>query len=973
MEASSRQTGGVTTRLILSYVRARGGEGAVSDVLRLAGEERPATELEDERTWSTYDQKIALFEAAAGVLGDPQIARHVGESVLEQRVGTSLKILLRALGSPGQVLRNIARTAPKFSTVCTMEAPEVGSSHAVVTYRLHEGFTPHRMDCDYNIGLMSQVSVLFGLPAASITHAECQVRGARQCVYRVRWSDRSRLPWRERRREMAYLKDQLDTLTERTEALQSTIADLVSPDEVDEVLSRIAARAGDAVRAEAYLLAVPATDETGESLHYDGLSEEEARVLAAGLIEGSVDGAAGSRLVADVASARRFYGRIAALYPEEGAFFPEEQRLLAAYARQAAVALDAATALAEAQRRGKTATVLLELARSLAEPATRDEVAERLVRAVPNVVGTDRATVALWDPVSDTLSVRALYGYPEEMEETLRKFAVSPSDTPELQRMLTTLRARNYDLSTTEDRWVRAALENFQSGGVFVVPIARRGEFLGIITVSNDPDRPAPRVTPTLESRMLGLADQAAAALANARLLEQEREHAQRLHEQVYHDALTGLPNRLLFKDRLTHALAHAHRNKESLAVLFLDLDRFKNINDTQGHDIGDLILHRVAERLQGCVRENDTVARMAGDEFTLLLPQLRQPEAAARVARKVLDGFRKPFLLGGREFFLTASIGIALYPADGQHADTLLRNADIAMYRAKDQGRNNYQLYKRSMSARAEEQFALESSLHRALERQELTLHYQPQVDLYTDRIVGAEALVRWRHPDRGLVPAADFIPLAEESGLILPLDDWVLHTACAQARAWRETDLPPIRVAVNLSTRLFQYERLVEVVKGALEASGLDPRLLELEMPESIAAHNIDPIVPRLRELTAIGVKFAMDDFGAGYSFLSYLKRFPIDRLKLDESLLREIIVSSDDATIVDAVIAMAHSLKLTVIAEGVETREQLAFLHEHRCDQVQGQLFGLPVPAEEFESLLRRGSGRWEYPAAMERVVP
>jgi diguanylate cyclase (GGDEF)-like protein/PAS domain S-box-containing protein len=434
-----------------------------------------------------------------------------------------------------------------------------------------------------------------------------------------------------------------------------------------------------------------------------------------------------------------------------------------------------------------------------------------------------------------------------------------------------------------------------------------------------------------------------------------------RAEEQVkhlaFHDALTGLPNRLLLNDRLTVALAQAHRSRQKLALLFLDLDRFKIINDSLGHTVGDELLRRVAERLHACVREGDTVARLGGDEFVILVTRISSDSDADTIAHKVLAAVRLPFGVEQRDFFLTTSVGVSLYPADGIDAETLLQNADTAMYRAKEQGRDNYQLYAPAMNSRAAERLSLENRLRQALQNEELVLHYQPIVDLRNGRVRGAEALLRWRHPERGLLAPAEFIPLAEVSGLISPIGRWVLQTACAQAREWQTLGNPRFTMSVNLSPRQFLQTDLVSQVADALSSNGLDAGSLDLEITESNAMENAEITVNTLWELRRLGVGISMDDFGTGYSSLNYLKRFPIDRVKLDRSFVRDVVTNPEDGAIVRAVISMAHTLRLVVVAEGVENQDQLAFLRQHRCDEMQGFLFSPPVEPEEFQKLLIR----------------
>lgn len=373
------------------------------------------------------------------------------------------------------------------------------------------------------------------------------------------------------------------------------------------------------------------------------------------------------------------------------------------------------------------------------------------------------------------------------------------------------------------------------------------------------------------------------------------------------------------------------------------------------GHSVGDLLLNAVAERLTASVRDGDTVACLGGDEFTIILADVAKEEDVAKAAHKIHNVFSKPFDLEGRELFATTSIGISIYPKDGEDPETLLKNADTAMCRAKEEGRNNYQFYSPTMTVKAAERLALEDSLHHALQRGEFLLHYQPQVDLKTGQIIGMEALVRWQRPDRGMVSPKEFIPLAEETGLIVPIGEWVLRTACAQNKAWQAAGFPPIRMAVNLSARQFQQRNLIEMVARVLEETGLASNYLELELTESSIMQNVQTTIATLRELNAIGIAISIDDFGTGYSSLNYLKRFPINTLKIDQSFVHDIPNDPDDAAIVTAIITLAHSLKLKVIAEAVEIVEQLEFLRSLQCDKIQGYLFSKPLPAEEATKLL------------------
>jgi diguanylate cyclase (GGDEF)-like protein len=450
-------------------------------------------------------------------------------------------------------------------------------------------------------------------------------------------------------------------------------------------------------------------------------------------------------------------------------------------------------------------------------------------------------------------------------------------------------------------------------------------------------------------------------------ITEKKNAEEQILH-LAYHDTLTGLLNRNSFKEHLNQALAGARRYNRHVAVILFDLDRFKRINDTFGHSTGDQLLQGVADRLMSCTRKSDLSARsspdsprimagrLGGDEFLTLLPEIESVQDAGKVARRILDAICQPFLVAGHEIFITPSIGISVYPHDGEDADTLLKNADAAMYHAKDQGKNNIQYYNRSINLAAAERLALENDMRKSIEHGDFAVYYQPQIDLRIGGIVAGEALVRWMHPEKGLISPDRFISLAEETGLIVPLGKWVLFEACRQAKEWNSTLPSALRVSVNLSSYQFRQKDLIEVIAEALETSGLDPSHLELEITESAIMQNTERAVLMLEELRGMQIRIAIDDFGTGYSSLSYLRNFPLNVLKIDQSFIREITVNNRDASITTAIIALAQSLGLEVIAEGVETREHLMLLKEKGCDLMQGYFFSRPVPADAFSRMLQ-----------------
>jgi diguanylate cyclase (GGDEF)-like protein/PAS domain S-box-containing protein len=483
--------------------------------------------------------------------------------------------------------------------------------------------------------------------------------------------------------------------------------------------------------------------------------------------------------------------------------------------------------------------------------------------------------------------------------------------------------------------------------GTFIFPVVSEGKSIGVLSFHSTKVREP-------DERLLQAIGVIGSQIGQFLQRTQAEERIQYL---ATHDGLTGLPNRTMFSQLVNVAIPAARRYQRKFAVLFIDLDRFKLVNDTLGHEAGDKLLQEIAMRFTGCLRESDVVARLGGDEFVVLLQEVGVAEQVATVARKILSAAMKPVLIMAQECRVTASIGICMYPEDAQDEQSLMKNADIAMYLAKEEGKNNFQFYSESIKVQSHERLSLEASLRRALEREEFFLHYQAKLDFRTGGITGVEALLRWQHPDFGLVSPAQFIPVAEETGLIVPIGRWVLQTACAQNVAWQREGLPPLCTAVNLSARQFANEDLLEDIAAALEQSGMRPELLELELTESMVMQNPVDASKVIAAIKQMGVRIAIDDFGMGYASLAQIKRFPIDTLKVDRSFIRDIAKNAEDRAITEAVIAMGKTLSLTVVAEGVETQEQQTFLLDHACDAMQGYYFSRPVPHEEFATFLRQ----------------
>ena len=594
-------------------------------------------------------------------------------------------------------------------------------------------------------------------------------------------------------------------------------------------------------------------------------------------------------------------------------------------------------ARADAEHRARLLRLVASAGRAMAS-LEADRLLDTVVDAALSL-GFDGAELCIYDESSGTWVGTRRRGLPEDYTED--RFPIDSGLAGEVRARRETLVVDDYS------SWPSGVLVCRRAGFRSTVgtPI-RAGDALvaALVVGSKEWFAVSPHEIECLEL----LAAHAGVGLSNVRLLEQIR-------HQAMHDALTGLPNQLLFEDRVAQALAQAGRTGGRAALFFVDLDRFKKVNDSLGHDFGNELLKQAAGRLLGAVRKGDTVARMGGDEFTLLVPGVRREEDATVVATKVLEAFRAPFVVGDHELFMTPSVGIALYPGDGMRYETLLKHADIAMYRAKARGGNGYELYGGRSGDSAYPRLALEADLHNALDNHELRVVYQPIVDLVTSRVVGVEALVRWHHRSLGVVCPDEFIPLAEEAGLVVALDTWVLREACRQTRAWGDEGLPRLRVSVNLSGRHLQHPRMAVTVIEAVRESAIDPAQLELEVTESVAVAEIGDTREALEGLRGLGVTVAIDDFGTGYSMLSRLRQFPLDTLKIDRSFVSEITASADDAPIVSATIAMAHSLGLKVVAEGVETEPQLEYLRRNGCDLAQGYLLSRPVDADAVSALL------------------
>ena len=666
----ARETSGVTTAGLLRYVEARGGPDTVAQVLERAGLRATADELRDQSRWFGRETRVRLFEAAIEVLGDPDVPFRVGASAMRSGLGHSLVLVLRTLGSPAQVFRRMPRTAAKFTTTSTMEVLATSATSATMALHLHDGYEHSPLDCAYARGLATTVPEVFGLPTGVVTSAECQPGGGRTCVYTVTWERRSRL--RRRRRTDRAADPELAALRGQLRTLQSAATDLVGSDDLDTVLRQIVARAGEAVLAPAHLLAVAAPGGGDPLVHSAGIPDGETLELARRLLSG--DDLGGSAVVVDVASARRLHGRLAAIYPSAEASMDDEQAMLAAYAGHAAAALDLLFALDGARLEASRAGALLALAHELAAAADVEAICSVVAEALPRVVGCSSASVMLWDPTSGQLQARSAANLLRERQEVFYETPLRPEDTPELVELLTTREPRIIRAAHSSPA-VGALLAQIGVTDVVALPLVADGTFLGVATASWEAGEAPEELHGDVLARLRGVGDQATSALQRARLLET-------VQHQATHDALTGLPNRVLFLERLAGELSSAGPETH-VGVLFCDLDRFKQVNDGLGHAAGDELLRQVAARLRAAIRPCDTVGRLSGDEFAVLLPGLVGPGDAQGLADRVAACFTEPFRLEGREVEVGTSVGVAVHEPGGG-AEDLLRQADAAMYRHK-------------------------------------------------------------------------------------------------------------------------------------------------------------------------------------------------------------------------------------------------------------------------------------------------
>jgi diguanylate cyclase (GGDEF)-like protein len=999
---------GAVTRVIVGCVRSRGGDFSVAQMLAMAGELRPVEMLEDPRVWSTHDEVVALLAAAERVTGETSMGWCVGKELVGQTVAADGAGPLETDGSPAERLRRLTESAVRLVTVASLEPLEVGENHAVLRAVTRPRLPRNRYLCELTKGMLSELPAVFGLSPAVVDEPECQAKGGRCCLYCLAWEfepgawDAGSAPSGAAEREplegspgapepgAATGRDDAGgdpeattgdararALADRLEEAARSTDDLVSGEELANLLATVASRAGRAAGASRYLLAMGRGAGQPPLVIQAGLDSTEADTLARELLASGTPASTGARLIVDVATGRHRYGRFAAFYQPGEEPPARARRIIALHANCAAAATELANTSASA-RQGEAATgALVDLASALAGTGSIAVVAQALADAVPPLAGFDRSAVLLWDPFEQRLTLQAwssadgepgVGGTRGEGGATGRTDAAGmregdapgesttvepPWNVSDTDAAVVPLLSASRDVTVADSTVDEPSLQQFlgRTGATccLLVPLFSDEEFVGLLVAEHlSPPKTDPRADGFLLALLRAVGDQAVTALQNAWLLEQ-------VGPLAWHDALTGLPNRHLLEHRAQRAIEQSNRLGTATTVFFVDLDRFKRVNDTYGHAAGDALIRQVAHRLRDVVRRQDTVARLGGDEFAVLLPELADAVAVHQMAARMLQAVRAPYWVDGNELHASASIGVAVGPGHGDDYDELLIHADEAMYRSKGLGRDTYTVYVPD-DVPAVDELRLDADLHHAVERNELFVVYQPTVDLGTNRVVSVEALVRWRHPLRGVIEPGVFIGRAKESELIIDIDRFVMREVARQIRAWIDGGVKPVRVSVNASRRDLVHPRFADTVLEALREHRLPTDFLEIEITEHLEADDLEVAQLTIERLRREGVRFAMDDFGAGISSLERLATLPVRTLKIDRSLVQLIGPAHELGPLTSAIIAVAGELGMECVAEGVETNDQRITLLQGGCTTAQGYLYGRPLLADEVQRLLQ-----------------
>ena len=930
------EPGDMISQFLTEYLQQNTPEGTLEEVYRVVQNKRNAVIQSDAGAWTPYWQRRSLLEAAGVVLGGgPEALKAVGRCAFDSIRRPERMEIFQALGSPAAVYDALPGFVEAFGPSFCMTTDMVGLHEYRIELWMREPNEPPFPEmCAFGLSLASTVPQLFGHSVAEIIHESCQCDGAPHCSALLRWASVDLEVANESRAEM-----RVRLLEARLDELQGTLADLGSGEGLQPVLTRVMAGAMRVVPAPGFILDIK---ESAASKHFtrtQGIDESEAASLAWRLRQAPGALTADNVLACEVVSERCRYGHLVAIRPENSSFEPSDRSVLDSYARLAAAALDSEAAVVEAQRQATTAQALLALSSTLAELSTSEEMADHLSRTVPSVIDCDRVIVALASTGHEARWIYAIHGFDEETAAKLTSIAPAKFDGE-------------------VDAWLYRHPRSAPAGGISAtlvdagslaarsLAIALNGELFGWITidVTSQPERFDDDVD--IAERLRGLAGQAAIAVHNARLLEEIR-------YQASHDSLTGLPNRVLILDRVEQAMARARRDHVEIALLFVDLDGFKDVNDNMGHTVGDDLLRSVASRFSGTLRESDTVARLGGDEFVVLVEGISLAAGPELVAERLLEVLAIPFHLGLGDARVSVSVSASIGIAAGlrETSEELFRDADVALYRAKEGGKGCYVLFESEMYKAMHSRHELEMDLQAAVGTDQFLLHYQPIFNLSDMSLLGVEALLRWNHPSRGILQPDEFIPALEASGLIIPVGRWVITEACRQGMAWRTKGLD-IKMSINASARQLDAETLFDDVCFGLEMSGFPPDMLIVEITETCLMRDAKGALHQLNELKSLGVRIAIDDFGTGYSSLAYLQQFPVDSLKIDRSFISGMGKSPEGDSLIHTLIQLGKALNLETLAEGIEEDGQLAQLRGEDCDVGQGYLFARPVGPKEIE---------------------
>ena len=937
-EAVEHHVSGVYTKLLVGFLVATMSTEDIRELLVRAGESRSLDELTDAGSWSSYLQFRRILEERSKLDATSLYAQ---SGLLSDWLTTwELSQVAQSFDSPGALIAAGSDLNP-LVPIRRYDKTEVGPNEWTIREWFVDGYAPFPEFCDFAAVQYATVPVMFNLPPGEVVEEECQCRGDPACLFRLRWQH---LDTDAANAERYLLRAELSET--RLQQLQDMITNLASNERYEEVLQGfVGSSLRTAVGAGGALLVLEPRAGLPRKVYFAGLTEAEAESIADDLLSGT--SRSNGVVAVEVASARRHYG-VLAINEGGGVFSSLSQSTLETNARLAAAALDTADALDEARHQANTAQVLLDLSTSLTELVSTHEMASKVAQAVPNIIDCDRAAVFL-DGVGEGgkgdngVRLAGSIGYSDEEVALLssRSFDTVPHN------------------SAVDNGIVHGALTESRSTAFVSAPIVVAGETIGSIvaSVTNKPERLT--VTSRLAHRLKGLAAQASTAISNARLVDQIR-------FQAVHDALTGLPNRALILDRTDQMLARARRSDIQVAALFIDLDEFKDVNDSLGHGIGDQLLQAVSERLSVAMRGSDSIGRLGGDEFVVLVDGSTMDAGPDLVAERLIDVLRAPFDLQGlpgRPLTLTASIGIATGLRSS--ATELLRDADIALYEAKAGGKNCIVSFEPEMHAVVQVHHLLEMDLRDALAADQFHLVYQPIFNLVGGQTTGVEALLRWDHPDRGTVPPDTFIPILERTGMITEVGRWALNEVCLQGARWHAMGYQ-LDVSINVSVRQLETEQLVEDVRLALQSSGFPASSLTLEITETAIMNDVAAVVPRLAALKATGVRIAIDDFGTGYSSLAHLQQLPVDTLKIDRAFISAMAESPESGALIRTLVQLGKTLGLETLAEGIEERDQYSQLEREHCDSGQGYLYARPLEVDAVEAFLAGRSVDSDRPA-------